>query len=112
MCTLTVSRDAERLRVTMNRDEARSRAEEHPPTRTAEGGSPPILCPRDGQRGGTWIGVNGAGLVGCLLNLYEAENPDAPPARTTSWGAEIFELEDPDGIRVTFLHWIDGQSEA
>jgi catechol 2,3-dioxygenase-like lactoylglutathione lyase family enzyme len=38
--------------------------------------------------------------------------PDAPPARTTSWGAEIFELEDPDGIRVTFLHWIDGQSEA
>jgi catechol 2,3-dioxygenase-like lactoylglutathione lyase family enzyme len=37
---------------------------------------------------------------------------DAPPARTTSWGAEIFELHDPDGIRVTFLHWIDGQSEA
>jgi catechol 2,3-dioxygenase-like lactoylglutathione lyase family enzyme len=37
---------------------------------------------------------------------------DAPPARTTSWGAEIFELHDPDGTRVTFLHWIDGQSEA
>ena len=37
---------------------------------------------------------------------------DAPPARATSWGAEIFELHDPDGIRVTFLRWIDGQSEA
>ena len=37
---------------------------------------------------------------------------DAPPARSTSWGAETFELHDPDGIRVTFLHWIDGQSEA
>jgi len=30
---------------------------------------------------------------------------DAPPARSTSWGAEIFELHDPDGIRVTFLQW-------
>jgi catechol 2,3-dioxygenase-like lactoylglutathione lyase family enzyme len=37
---------------------------------------------------------------------------DAPPARTTSWGAEIFELHDPDGIRVTFLRWRDKQSEA
>ena len=33
---------------------------------------------------------------------------DAPPARSTSWGAELFELRDPDGIRVTFLHWVDG----
>ena len=37
---------------------------------------------------------------------------DVPPARSTTWGAEIFELHDPDGIRVTFLHWIDVQSEA
>ena len=37
---------------------------------------------------------------------------DAPSARTTSWGAEIFELHDPDGIRVTFLHWLDGRSDA
>ena len=37
---------------------------------------------------------------------------DAPPARSTSWGAETVELHDPDGIQVTFLHWIDGQGEA
>jgi catechol 2,3-dioxygenase-like lactoylglutathione lyase family enzyme len=37
---------------------------------------------------------------------------DAPPARTTSWGAEIFELRDPDAIRVTFLRWIDTREEA
>jgi catechol 2,3-dioxygenase-like lactoylglutathione lyase family enzyme len=33
---------------------------------------------------------------------------DAPPARSASWGAELFELYDPDGIRVTFLRWTDG----
>jgi catechol 2,3-dioxygenase-like lactoylglutathione lyase family enzyme len=37
---------------------------------------------------------------------------DAPAAQPTSWGAETFELHDPDGIRVTFLQWIDGQGEA
>jgi hypothetical protein len=37
---------------------------------------------------------------------------DVPPARTTSWGAEIFELHDPDAVRVTFLRWTDARKEA
>jgi catechol 2,3-dioxygenase-like lactoylglutathione lyase family enzyme len=37
---------------------------------------------------------------------------DVPPARTTSWGAEIFELRDPDAVRVTFLRWTDARKEA
>ncbi len=37
---------------------------------------------------------------------------DAPPAVTTSWGAEIFELRDPDAVPVTFLRWIDTRREA
>ncbi len=37
---------------------------------------------------------------------------EAPPAQTTSRGAEIFELRDPDAVRVTFLRWIDTRSEA
>jgi catechol 2,3-dioxygenase-like lactoylglutathione lyase family enzyme len=39
-------------------------------------------------------------------------NIDAPPAQSTSWGADIFEFQDPDGIRVTFLQWTDGQGDA
>lgn len=35
----------------------------------------------------------------------------APPARTTSWGAELFELHDPDGVRVTFLRWMGNAGE-
>jgi catechol 2,3-dioxygenase-like lactoylglutathione lyase family enzyme len=37
---------------------------------------------------------------------------DAPPARVTSWGAELFELRDPDGVRVTYLRWLESGSEA
>ena len=37
---------------------------------------------------------------------------DAPPACSASWGAEFFELYDPDGIRVTFLRWTDAPGDA
>lgn len=36
---------------------------------------------------------------------------DAPPAETTSWGARIFQVRDPDGVPVTFLQWIETGSE-
>lgn len=32
-----------------------------------------ILCPRDGDFGGTWIGVNSHGEIFAILNYYEAE---------------------------------------
>ena len=37
---------------------------------------------------------------------------DAPPAQTTSWGAKMFQVRDPDGVPVTFLQWIETESEA
>jgi catechol 2,3-dioxygenase-like lactoylglutathione lyase family enzyme len=37
---------------------------------------------------------------------------DAPPAQTTSWGARMFQVRDPDGVPVTFLQWIETESEA
>ena len=38
-------------------------------------------------------------------------NVDAPPAQTTSWGARMFQVLDPDGVPVTFLQWIETGSE-
>ena len=36
---------------------------------------------------------------------------NAPPVQTTSWGARIFQVRDPDGVPVTFLQWIEIESE-
>ena len=29
----------------------------------------------------------------------------APAPATTSWGAKLFQIQDPDGVPVTFLQW-------
>lgn len=68
MCTVTVHRSANRLLVTMNRDEARDRAPEVPPA--IHHNDVNWLAPSDSARGGTWIGVNDRGVVACLLNGY------------------------------------------
>lgn len=31
---------------------------------------------------------------------------DAPAPQSTSWGARLFQVRDPDGVPVTFLQWI------
>ena len=31
---------------------------------------------------------------------------DAPPPQSTSWGARLFQIRDPDGVPVTYLQWI------
>ena len=31
----------------------------------------------------------------------------APAIEATSWGARVFQVRDPDGVRVTFLEWVD-----
>ena len=73
MCTVTVHRSADRLLVTMNRDEARDRAPEVPPA--IHHNDVDWLAPSDSARGGTWIGVNNRGVVACLLNGYvEGDN--------------------------------------
>jgi len=69
MCTVTIQRTPERYRVTMNRDELRSRGQEispcvHTSSDTVWAG------PIDSDAGGTWIGTNEHGLTACLLNAY------------------------------------------
>ena len=34
---------------------------------------------------------------------------DAPEPQSTSWGARLFQLRDPDGVPVTFLEWVTAQ---
>lgn len=70
MCTVTLFRSAERLLVTMNRDERRTRADEREPRRAGGRGHPRWIGPADGDTGGTWFGANDRGVVSCLLNAY------------------------------------------
>ena len=82
MCTVTVRRTATELLVTMNRDEFRSREPELPPViRRGLGDSPDWVAPIDSQAGGTWTGMNAAGLVACLTNGY-LTTEDPPPHAT------------------------------
>ena len=37
-------------------------------------------------------------------------NLEVPAVADTSWGARLFQLEDPDGVAVTYLQWT--QQEA
>lgn len=37
---------------------------------------------------------------------------EVPSPQTTSWGARLFQLRDPDGVPVTFLQWTGSGSEA
>lgn len=75
MCTVTVWRDSHGVQVTMNRDERWNRAPESPP-RVHSGGPAGVawIAPADGERGGTWMGVNEHGVVACLLNGYTPED--------------------------------------
>ena len=81
MCTLSVFNRPGRLLVTMNRDERRARAER---CELATGGGRPAWCfPVDAASGGSWFGVNSAGLVAALLNRYQdSDETAAAPQRS------------------------------
>lgn len=75
-------RDRPLLRVMFNRDEARARPVSLPPE-TMRCRERLAIYPVDPQSGGTWIGVNDAGLVGAILNASAtfagARKPGDPP---------------------------------
>ncbi|MEM9469270.1 MAG: NRDE family protein [Pseudomonadota bacterium] len=73
MCTLTIHINVGRTLVTMNRDEQRSRPVEHAPYLWEKHN---ILAPQDTKAGGTWIAMNDASLIACLLNGYRADDTD------------------------------------
>ncbi|MCE9637195.1 MAG: NRDE family protein, partial [Planctomycetes bacterium] len=58
-----------------NRDEYYDRPAEAP---RARGGDPEIVCGIDHRAGGTWLGVNAAGVVATLTNRPGAQDPARP----------------------------------
>lgn len=75
MCTLTIARDVfdkYPLVVAANRDELLDRPSERPQSYEESGLH--ILAPKDLQRGGTWMGVNSAGLFAGITNRIDVKS--------------------------------------
>jgi hypothetical protein len=68
MCTVTFVARKNGYALGMNRDEKRTRVKAVPPSRQEMGGRAALL-PAE-PNGGTWIGVNDAGITFALLNWY------------------------------------------
>ena len=67
MCTVTIVPDADGFRLMCNRDEQRKRAAALAPTRHVLANGVAVY-PIDPVGGGTWVGVNDAGIAAALLN--------------------------------------------
>lgn len=80
MCTVTVVPFDDGLRVVCNRDERRTRTAAGFPRRY-QIGSRWLTYPRDADGGGTWIGVNDAGLVLALVNRTRAGDSTGAASR-------------------------------
>jgi hypothetical protein len=78
MCTVSIVPLGDGFRLMCNRDERITRPVAAPPSRVVVG-SVDAIFPIDPQSGGTWIGVNEAGLAIALLNRTHAA-----AARTSS----------------------------
>lgn len=74
MCTVTWILGDDTVELFTNRDERHQRAPADPPAVVA-GAVHRFLAPRDADGGGTWVAANEAGLVVCLLNHWDAEEP-------------------------------------
>jgi hypothetical protein len=74
MCTVTIVAHDEGFRVVCNRDERRTRPVARPPRRWRVGARVAAF-PTDPLGGGTWMGVNDAGVVLALLNAAPAAAP-------------------------------------
>jgi len=72
-----------------NRDENRARRPGLSPSLIRITGID-ILAPTDADAGGTWIGVNSAGVTVCLANLYAQTSP--PPTAPVSRGVLVRQL--------------------
>lgn len=75
MCTVTVVPHDRGVRLLANRDERRARLPGLPP-RVHNLLGRRALFPRDPQGGGTWVGVNDAGLIVALLNARAGDSTE------------------------------------
>jgi len=108
MCTATIYRTEGRFTLTMNRDETSARAREVFPSLFGPWEpSGQWLAPADGERGGTWIGVNARGVTACILNAY-APGEDPRAKSKTSRGAIVPRLLERGDSREV-LTWIRGE---
>jgi uncharacterized protein with NRDE domain len=90
MCTASWLPGRDGYLLCFNRDESRARLPGRPPSvRTANGRQ--LIAPADGNHGGTWIGVNDAGLTVALANRYQVPRPPLPEGRI-SRGLLVVEL--------------------
>jgi len=90
MCTLALLPRPGGLLLGHNRDESRARGAARPPRSTRERGLA-WLAPQDPDAGGTWIGVNEAGMVLALLNAAHGR-PEALPPVPRSRGLLVRDL--------------------
>jgi len=88
MCTVSIVRHECGVRVLCNRDERRSRAPAFAPTARCVNGRRAVF-PVDPVGGGTWIGVNDAGLAAALLNRTDRHQPRPALAPRQSRGAIV-----------------------
>src|ERR1700754_5152352 len=79
MCTVSFLPGARGFFLAMNRDERKTRPRALPPRRRKTGAHV-SLYPSE-KSGGTWIGVNDAGLVLALINWYAKPQKDAGQSR-------------------------------
>ena len=92
MCTLSWLSSPNGYWLLFTRDERRTRARGRPPAITRRGGIR-ILAPTDGDFGGTWVGVNSAGVAAALLNRYD-DAPADPGVPRVSRGLLVRSLLD------------------
>ncbi len=96
MCTVVLAFHLDRdvpVLVAANRDEFLDRPASPPAVRRHWG--PPIAAPRDERAGGTWIGINQAGVVACLTNRFTGRAPH--PARASRGEVVPLALHGPRG---------------
>ncbi len=92
MCTLSWWVAETERGVLFNRDEKRTRSHGLAPDIRQGTSGRPILMPKDPDAGGTWIGVNGVGLIVALLNNYPFYQGTQPGQR--SRGKLVVDLLD------------------
>ena len=95
MCTVTFIPLPDRIFITHNRDEKKVRSRALPPASFQVNGYT-LLFPKDGQAGGSWIGVNENGHSAVLLNgAFEKHDP-APPYHKSRGLVFLDILASPD----------------
>jgi hypothetical protein len=95
MCTVTFIPLQDSIFITHNRDEQKIRSKAVPPARYQVNGYT-LLFPKDGQAGGSWIGVNENGHSAVLLNGAFVKHVPLPPYRKSRGLVFLDILASPD----------------